>query len=247
MKARFKPSLRIGYVSPHPLVDTLPYEFYLMVPPGVMMMSSSLEIEDYTLAAVEKQLLVLDKRIASLMDRGARRIVISGVPIALALGRERMLATLAAITRRWQVPADTDLEAILAGVKHLGARRVGLATRWEQRMNDALAAYLAEAGVETIAVANSARSMAENAKLDDETGLQLAVDLASQVLEVQPTPDAVVMPGGRWITLDAVAELETRFGKPIVTNYAAGVWAALQATGLRPIAGRGRLLDTLCG
>lgn len=245
MKVQHKPSMRIGYVSPHPLVDTLPYEFYLMVPAGIMMMSASLEIEDYTLEAVEKQLGVLDQRIDSLLARGAQRVVISGVPIALALGRARMLGTLAGITERWGVPADTDLEAIIAGAKHMGARSVGLATRWSTAMNDALARYLAEAGLATVAVANSARSMAENAKLDDETGMQLAVDLGSQVLEAKPAPDAVIMPGGRWITLDPVADLERRYGKPVITNYSAGVWAALRDTGVRPVAGRGMLLATL--
>lgn len=245
MTAQFKPSMRIGYISPHPLVDTLPYEFYLMAPPGIMMMSASLEIEDYTLEAVEKELAILESRIASLMDRGAQRVVISGVPIALALGRSRMRSTLADIASRWGVPADTDLEAIIAGVRHLGARRVGLATRWSKAMNDTLSRYLAEAGLEVVAVANSARSMAENAKLDDETGMQLAVDLASQAFEATPSPDAVIMPGGRWITLDAVAALEARYDRPVVTNYSAGLWAALHGTGVRPVAGRGRLLATL--
>jgi maleate cis-trans isomerase len=242
---RFKPILRIGYISPHPLVDTLPYEFYLMAPPGVMMMSASLEIEDYTLDAVERQLAVLDSRISSLMARGAQRVILSGVPIALALGRRRMLATLSELSARWGVPADTDLEAIIAGIQRLGAKKVGLATRWSKSMNDALAHYLSEAGLETVSVANSARSMAENAKLDDETGMQLAVDLASQVLDDQPATEAVIMPGGRWITIDAVAELEARYGKPVITNYSAGLWAALRDTDLRAVEGRGMLLATL--
>src|SRR5688500_10343457 len=89
-----KPWLRIGYVSPHPLVDTLPYEFYLMAPPGVMMMAACLEIGDYTLEAVEEQLAKLDQRVESLIRRGAQRIIISGVPVAIALGRERMRALL---------------------------------------------------------------------------------------------------------------------------------------------------------
>jgi maleate cis-trans isomerase len=244
---RFKPILRIGYISPHPLVDTLPYEFYLMAPPGVMMMSASLEIEDYTLDAVERQLAVLDSRISSLMARGAQRVILSGVPIALALGRRRMLATLSELSARWGVPADTDLEAIIAGIQRLGAKKVGLATRWSKSMNDALAHYLSEAGLETVSVANSARSMAENAKLDDETGMQLAVDLASQVLDDQPATEAVIMPGGRWITIDAVAELEARYGKPVITNYSAGLWAALRDTDLRAVEGRGMLLATLGG
>lgn len=245
MTTSAKPWLRIGYISPHPLIDTLAYEFYLMAPHGVMMVASCIEIEDYTLEAVEKQLPMLEPRIASVMARGASRIVISGVPIALALGRARMLEVLSGITKRWGVPADTDFEAILAGVKHLGARRVGLATRWATPMNEALARYAAELGLEVSAVANSARTMTENAGLDDETGMRLAIDLGSQAFQARPAPDAIIMPGGRWITLDAVAALESRFGKPVVTNYSAGLWAALAPHKMAAAPGRGKLLATL--
>ena len=68
-----KPRLRIGYVTPHPLNDTLQYDFYLMAPPGIMMMTAGQEINDYSREAVENQLPVLARRIESLMRRGAQR------------------------------------------------------------------------------------------------------------------------------------------------------------------------------
>jgi maleate cis-trans isomerase len=241
-----RPWLRIGFVSPHPLVDTLPYEFYLMAPPGVMMAAACLEIEDYTTEAVEKQLALLDSRIGMLVRRGAARIVISGVPIALALGRERMLDLLADISRRWTLPCDTDAEAIIAAAKHLSVRKVGLATRWKGAMNDALSAYLGSAGIEVVQRASSGRTMAENAGLDDATGMRLAAELGSEAFGGTIAPDAVIMPGGRWITVEAVRELEERFGRPVITNYSAGLWSALHAAGYRqPISGWGRLLSTL--
>jgi maleate cis-trans isomerase len=241
-----KPWLRIGYVSPHPLIDTLPYEFYLMAPPGVMMMASCIEIEDYTLEAVQKQFDILDSRIESLMRRGARRIVISGVPLAIALGRPRTQDLLAGITERWKVPADTDLEAIIAGALSLGVRTAGIATRWKQPMNDRLSSYLAEAGIKVVATSSSGRSMNENAGLDDETGIRLAAELGGEVLGDASAPDAVIMPGGRWITVGAIRELEGRFGRPVITNYSAGLWAALREAGFRrPITGWGRLIETL--
>ena len=244
--SKIKPWLRVGYISPHPLVDTLPYEFYLMAPPGVMMMAACIEIEDYTLEAVEKQLEILNDRIDSLMKRGAGRIVISGVPIALALGRPRMKDLLARISARWGVVADTDLEAIIAGAISLGAHRVGLATRWKTAMNERLAAYLGEAGLEVVDIASSGRSMAENAGLDDETGIALAKKLGGQVLSSPGAPDALIMPGGRWITVEPVRELEERFDRPVITNYAAGLWAALRnERHATPILGWGKLLASL--
>jgi maleate cis-trans isomerase len=240
-----KPWLRIGYVTPHPLVDTLPYEFYLMAPTGVMMASAGLEIEDYTTAAVEKQLPFLNARIDMLVKRGIGPLVISGVPVATALGRERMRGLLADLARRWGRPCDTDAEAIIAGARRLGVGRVGLATRWNDRMNETLAAYFAAAGIKVLHCASSSRSMAENASLDDETGIRLAIDLGREAFGAG-APEAVIMPGGRWITLGAVRELEEHFGKPVITNHTAGLWSSLRAVGHRqPISGWGRLLSTL--
>jgi arylmalonate decarboxylase len=245
MSTDLKPWLRIGTVTPHPLNDTLPYEFHLMAPPGVMLMTAGLEIADYTLEAVEATLPVLDRRVDSLMRRGAQRISLSGVPLAMALGRERTRSTLAAISDKCKVPADHDLEAIIAGTKHLGLRRIGIATRWNQPMNDRLSAYLREAGIEVVGVANSGRSMEENAALDDDTGIRLAMELGAELMG-RAGVEGVIMPGGRWITIGAIRDLEEKFSKPVITNHSASLWAALRDAGYgKPINGWGRLLSTL--
>ena len=222
-----KPRLRIGYVTPHPLNDTLQYEFNLMAPPGIMVMTVGFEIRDYAPDAVEDQLGVLDRRIDELMRRGAARIVIVGVPVAISLGRERVRGLLGEISARTGVPADTSLEAIIAAARHLGARRITSATRWHETVNQRLSAYLTKAGLEPVGIVSSGRTMAENAGLDDETGMKLASDLGREALNDAPTAEALMMPGSRWITLDAARELKVEFGVPVLTGHSAGLWAAL--------------------
>jgi maleate cis-trans isomerase len=240
-----KPWLRIGVVTPHPLNDTLPYEFYRMAPPGVMLMTAGLEIPDYTREAVEAQLPVLDRRVEALMKRGAQRVVLSGVPLAMALGRDRTRALLSQLESRFDVTADTDLEAIIAGCSRVGARRVGIATRWKTPMNSRLSEYLAEADIEVVAVANSGRSMEENASLDDATGIALAMELSTNLLDARDEVEGVIMPGGRWITIGAVRDLEAKFNRPVVTNHTASLWAALRDAGYeKPIVGWGCLLQS---
>jgi arylmalonate decarboxylase len=246
--ADLKPRLRIGYVTPHPLNDTLQYEFYLTAPLGIMLMTAGLEISAYSSEAVEDQLPVLDRRVDALMRRGAQRIVISGVPIAISLGRDRMQALLGAISDRTGVSADTDLEAIIAAAKHLGIKRIAAATRWQQPVNDRLIAYLTEAGLEPVGIANSGRTMEENAGLDDETGMRLALDLGRDVFRRTVDAEGLMMPGGRWITLGAIRELEDEFSRPVITNHSASLWAALDAAGIREaVPGNGQLLASLSG
>jgi maleate cis-trans isomerase len=243
--SKVKPWYRVGCITPHPLNDTLPYEFCRMAPPGIMLMTAGLEIADYTTEAVEAELPVLERRIDSLMRRGAQRLILSGVPLAMALGRERTCTLLADIARTRQVPADTDLEAIIAGAGYLGLAKVGIATRWKAAMNDRLAAYLALAGIKVVSVASSGRSMDENAGLDDETGIRLAMELGRQVLANRDV-EGVIMPGGRWITIGAIRDLEDRFGRPVITNHSASLRATLRAAGRgQAIDGWGRLLSEL--
>src|SRR5262245_6722202 len=172
-----EPWFRLGYVTPHPLVDNVPYQFYRIAPDGVMLMLANLEIADYTTEAVEHELPLFWRHVAALGKAGADRVVLTGVPVSAALGRERVLAMVAEAKKRTGVTLDTDLEAIAAAARHLGVERVALATRWHQPLNDAVARYLKSAGVEVVARQASGRTMAENATLGAADGMRMAIDL----------------------------------------------------------------------
>jgi maleate cis-trans isomerase len=58
--------------------------------------------------------------------------------------------------------------------------------------------------------------------------------------------EGVIMPGGRWITIGAIRDLEEKFSKPVITNHSASLWSALRDAGYgKPVTGWGRLLSTL--
>lgn len=52
MKPLIEPWFRLAYVTPHPIVDNVAYQFYRIAPDGVMLMLANLEIADYTTEAV---------------------------------------------------------------------------------------------------------------------------------------------------------------------------------------------------
>lgn len=240
------PWYRLGYVSPHPTVDTIAYEIYRMAPPGLMLVTVGLEVSDYTAAAVEAQLPALHRAADLLRARRVQRIVLAGVPVAVALGRARVRTLLRDLADATGVPVDTDLEAIIAGATHLGVRRATLATRWRDQVNEGLKAYLAEAGIEVVGLVSSPRSMSQNAEIDDRTGMELASGLGREALEASPASDALIMPGARWIAIHTIGELEALSGRPVLLNHAAALWAALRHAGAgRPVDGWGRLLASL--
>lgn len=245
MRPLLEPWFRLAYITPHPIVDNVPYQFYRFAPDGVMLMLANLEITDYSTAAVEHELPLFWKHVGELARAGANRIVLTGVPVSAALGRERVLALKEEVKQRARVDFDTDLEAIAAAANHLQAKRVALATRWHEPLNDAVAAYLALTGIEVVGRQARGATMAENAKLKAADGMQLAIDLGRSVLQAAPQAQALILPGGRWLSSHAVAPLEAEFGKPVLLNLNCSLWAALRAAGRAlPLAGQGLLLES---
>lgn len=240
-----EPWYRLAYVTPHPIVDNVPYQFYRIAPDGVMLMLANLEIADYTAAAVEHQLPLFWKHIEELARAGANRIVLTGVPVSAALGRERVQSMIAEAKKMAGVTLDTDLEAIAAAALHLGATRVALATRWHDALNDAVAAYLKLAGVEVVGRRAKGATMAENAALKAKDGMQLAIDLGRAAMAISPDAQALVLPGGRWLSTHAVAPLEEELKKPVLLNLNCSLWAGLRSAGRGlPVEGQGMLLSS---
>lgn len=248
MKPLTEPWFRLAYITPHPIVDNVAYQFYRIAPDGVMLMLANLEISDYSTKAVEHELPLLWKHVEELAGSGADRIVLTGVPVSAALGRERVQALIAEVKKRTGVTFDTDLETIVAAAKHLGATRVALATRWHEPLNDAVAGYLKLAGIEVVGRQAQGATMAENATLKAADGMRLAIELGRAALSAAPTAQGLILPGGRWLSIHAVAPLEAEFKKPVLLNLNSSLWAALRAAGKGlPVQGQGMLLASPAG
>lgn len=245
------PWYQLGYVIPHLYTDLDAYQFYRVAPEGMMLVTTGLDLKDYTLAAVEQELPGLWQRFDLLAKKKVDRISLSGVPVASALGRTRMREILAEGEARTGRPCDTDLEAHVATLRHFGATRIALATRWPEPVNAALTRYLAEAGIEVIACRSRARSLAENKQSSAADDHLLALELGGQVLREAPDAQALLMPGGLWFAIHAVPLLEAEHGRPVLLNILSTTWAALHATGERmlhrPDPRWGRVLASLNG
>jgi maleate cis-trans isomerase len=227
------PWYHLGYVIPHLYTDLDAYQFYRVAPEGMMLVTTGLDLKDYTLAAVEQELSSLWQRFDLLAKKKVDRISLSGVPVASALGRKKTREILAEGEARTGIPCDTDLEAHIATLQHLGAKRIALATRWPEAVNTALTRYLAEAGIEVIACRSRARSLAENKESSAANDHLLALELGGQVLREAPDAQALLMPGGLWFAIHAVPLLEAEHGRPVLLNILSTTWAALHTAGKR--------------
>ena len=229
------PWYQLGYVIPHLYTDFDAYQFYRVAPEGMMLVTTGLDLKDYTLAAVEHELPRLWERLSLLAHKKVDRLSLSGVPVAAVLGREKMRAILDEGQARTGLVFDTDLEAHIATLQHFGAAKIALATRWPDSVNDALTRYLAEAGIEVLARRSQPRSLQQNKVASPAHDHQLALDLGREALRAAPAAQALLLPGGLWFAIHAAPMLEAEFGRPVLLNILSTTWAALRAAGPRMV------------
>lgn len=215
-----------------------------LLPPDIRRISSSINITDYTVAAVDQ---AMQRRywvcVDELMKQGANSITLAGFPIASQLGRPRVLKILEETARKTGVIADAQAEATIAAIRHLGARRIAIASRWPLELNKALVAYLADAKLEVMAVTSADQWASQAFSMSIEEGIKLAFQLGREAMRRAPKAEALLLAGGAWRSLSVVPILEEDFGIPVVTNPIAPIWRLIAAGIAPPVKGWGRLLE----
>lgn len=223
------PWLQLGYIIPHLYTDMDAYQFYRVAPDGMMLVTTGLNLKEYSLAAVESELPALWRAVDLLKQKKVDRIALSGVPVASVLGRRKMREILDEGAQRTGIPCDTDLEAHIATLQHLGVTRLALATRWPENVNTALTNYLKDAGIEVVVCRARGRTLDQNKVSSAAADHELALELGAQALRDAPRAQALLLPGGLWYAIHAVPLLEAEFGKPVLLNILSTTWAALNA------------------
>jgi maleate isomerase/arylmalonate decarboxylase len=212
------PAYQLGYIIPHRYTDMDSYQFYRVAPDGMMLVTTGLDLSEYSLDSVESQLPPFYSALDLLKKKRVDRIALSGVPIAAAMGRSRMLAMLEEASERTGIECDTDLEAHIAAMKRMGIKRLAIGSRWSNEVNTALAEYLASAGIEVVACVAQGRSLAVNKLANAKSDHDLALALGREVLASAPNAQGLLLPGGLWYAIYAVPILEQEFGKPVFLN-----------------------------
>jgi maleate cis-trans isomerase len=236
------PERKIGCLSPRTIIDNHAYEFYRMAPPGVMLVMVACGLEEFSLAEVDRVFKPLEHLLDLMNERGVDVICQSGIPLPCLIGPEAHDKLLARIEKHAKKPATSDLHAVIAALKHVGARKVVIANKWSDEMNATLVKFLERAGMTVPGVSNKSLSPREFSVLSAKNSAQLAYDLGEAALKAHPEADALFVGGGNWLSQPVCERLEKAFGKPVICNIGAEVWSHLNRFGMfKPAPGRGRL------
>jgi len=228
---------RIGYSSPPAVTETFPYEFYRLVPEGVTLALTTLNIVHMTEDELQEGARINTEAARLLGKAGADVVVLGGVPLNLALGLDRLESLMAELAADLGVPVTSSLTSQIAALRAVGARRIGVATPF--RDHDIYSGYLRHYGFEMAALEGADRTVLDLAA----AGPDQASALARRLVEGGAGIDTLYYPAPHWGIIDIIDPLERDYGLSVVTSVQAIVWNALRLAGVGdPVPGYGRLL-----
>jgi maleate cis-trans isomerase len=234
---------RIGYIGPT-VMEVVPYEFYRFAPDGVGLVGVTCAIDDWSAEWFDRALAQVTSAAAYLGSRGVDYVLHGGGPLVVARGQGFDEVIVNDIEKASGVRATTGVRAAVQALRHVGARRIAIASPYPERHNHAMADYLAAHG---FAIA-AAEGMDVPFKRLQTVALDEIRRFAEAVLDRSGGCDALYLPCPQWQAAQIVEDLERAAGIPVVAYCHASFFAAFKTLGINePIRGHGRLLASLAG
>lgn len=232
---------RIGYIGPT-VMEVVPYEFYRFAPEGVGLVGVTCNIDDWSAAYFDQALAQVTTAAAYLGSRGVDFILHGGGPLVVARGKGYEEVIVKDIEAAAKVPASTGVRAAMEALRHVGARRVAIASPYPERHNSAMAGYLAEFGFEIV----RADGMDVPFKALQSVKPADIQTFASSVLDRAGPCDALYLPCPQWQAAQVVDVIERKHGVPAIAYTHASFFVAFKTLGIKDtIRGHGRLMASL--
>jgi maleate cis-trans isomerase len=239
------PRHALGVLSPLAGADTMPYGLYRLLGPDFIVISTSLALQSFAPADLDRAVAAIDGAVEHLVSRGADLILQSGTPLALSLGPEGLQRMLARLRERTGLPVLSSALNAVAAAQAVGVRKLVVANKWNESLNRKLAAFFAHWDIEVIGDAAESQEPSQFQSADLRQGAELAYRLGRDALLRAPAADALFIGGGAWLVEPAAERLEREFAKPVITHLNGAVRGMLKELGCwRPFpAGHGRVLE----
>jgi maleate cis-trans isomerase len=230
-----RPRARIGLIIPSVNTLTEP-QFSRYAPRDVEIHVSRTRIHlDKSLADQTDEILSAAELVS---DCGADLIVYHCTGMSMGSGRAAEQQLIKDIARAAKKPAASTATAIVTAMQALGIGKVVLVSPYPQSINDLERRFLAESNIEVLSDIALDLPVPEGM-----CGATPDVWVETTVAAKHPDADAYFVSCTNIQAIDAIAELEKRLGKPVVTSNQAALWYALRRCGIRDeISGLGRLL-----
>jgi maleate isomerase len=232
---------RIGYISPS-VLEVVPFDFYRFAPEGVGLVGVTCNIDDWTQEHFDRALAQVKEAAGYLGARRVDYVIHGGGPLVVARGKGYEDLIVKDIESVAKVPATTGVRAGMEALRHVGARRIAIASPYPERHNAALSAYLTAQGFEVVRAEGKDLPFKDMQNLSP-VGIHA---FASGVLDRASACDALYLPCPQWQAAQVVDAIERERSLPVVSYTHANFFAAFRTLGIKDtIRGHGRLLASL--
>jgi arylmalonate decarboxylase len=229
----------IGLVVPF-AKDEVPFEGPIMYP-GVRFIPRGVGVRALTPEGYEPAWNAILPAAEYLAGQGVDAIMVIGTSLTFFRGPQAHDWLLTELRQRTGLPVSTMSQAIIDGLREMGANRVAVATAYSDVVNRRLRELLAASGIEALSLecfdllefgGPSRKSEADIIALSDS-----AVERANGA-------EGILISCGGLRTLGVATPLEARHGIPVVSSATAAFWAAMRLVGESGhLAGYGRLFE----
>lgn len=229
----------IGHVCPSIPLDMILNECDKMVPDDVMMVYSSLYVQQLRQQDFDRAISMLDEAVGFMVDGEADCIIVGGGPVVAAMGSDQSV-----VDRTFDLsgkPSISTTGAMITGLDSLKAKRIAVATPYTDERNELLKRYLEGQGFDVVGMSGLGYSRAaEIARLPFDVPYQHAVTVA----KAAPDAEAIYVPCARFPVVSSIERIEADTGRPVVTSTQAMIWWGMRTIGLSDdVPGYGRLYD----
>jgi maleate isomerase len=232
---------RIGHVYPAVVAETYFTDFFRVVPEGITLALTSLSIQAIREEDLKRSEAQLDQAIGFLAKRKVDCIIVGGGPIFREKGIAGELEFIDRVTRSTGIPTTTSQVATVDAVRHLGIKRLAIATPYPDDQNQKIAQYWGASGFDV----GEVRGMGCQIDEIQDLSLDAVYGHVKKTFLASPGAEGVFVPCGQF-TVPHIAELEADIGAPVIAATYAHIWAGLRMIKVKvEITGHGKLLQTL--
>jgi arylmalonate decarboxylase len=229
----------IGLVVPQ-AEDKVPAEAAQMYP-GMRFVPRGVGVRSLTPEGYAAAFDAIPAAAEKLVMEGVDAIMVIGTSLTFYRGPQAHNDLLARLRRSTGLPVSTMSQAILDGLRQVGAKRVAVATAYTDVVNGRLKELLEADGFEvrSLECFNLLEFGGPGRKSEADI-----IALSDQAVENGRGADGILISCGGLRTLGVAKPLEERHGIPVVSSTPAAFWAAMRLLGESGhVAGSGRLLE----
>jgi arylmalonate decarboxylase len=232
----------LGLIFP-PAGRAVPEEGVAMYGEQLRFVVTGLGVERMTPESFDSVLARIPAAAKQLAAAGADAIELTGTSLTFYKGEAFNQQLCETVKRASGLPATTMSNGVIDALKGVGARRVAVASAYNDEVNARLRAFLLEHGLEPLVI--TGLGIEAMTDIDRVTQNDL-IEFGARVRDSAPAADSLLVSCGGFRTLEIIAPLEARTRVPVISSMPHGLWAGARLAGLHGAApGYGTLLSML--